>query len=74
MKLCLLGPEHECTSSAVDAAAAKSAGEARPSRIVKISVTSESESELAERGQQWTAQQWAAWRREFEAACLRWKK
>ena len=48
------------------------------------SVTSESESELAEsfdeesspheRVQPWTAQQWAEWRREFEAACHRWRK
>ena len=35
-------------NSAAATAAVKSAGEARPSRIVKKSVTSESESELVE--------------------------
>ena len=71
-------------NSAAATAAVKSVGEARPSRIVKFCVTSESESQLAEssdeesspreRGPQWTAQQWAERRREFEAVCHRWRK
>ena len=76
-------PRGNDVDSAAATAAALLAGEARPSRIVKYSVTSESEPELAEssdeepsprqRRQQWTAQQWAEWRRRSKA-CHRWKK
>ena len=31
--------------------------------------SSDEESSQRERGQLWTAQQWAEWRREFEATC-----
>ena len=65
------------TSAAVAAADVRSVAEVRPLGIAKQSATSESESELVEssdeefspreRGQLWTAQKWAEWRRAFEA-------